>query len=302
MRTQRAVVAATGVALALVVAACGGGDDRRGHRRDAGAGGTDESAEPAPEDSESEPAAGGGAEGGTVGVILPDTASSARWESADRPFLQEAFDAAGMTADIQNANGDTAAFQTIADGMINAGVDALLIVNLDSETGTAVISDAAAAGIPVIDYDRLTARRRRRLLRVLRQRGRRHHHRRGPGDLPAGRGHDRGRRRPPERLADRQQRHAVQAGLPGRHRGRRVRHRRRPGRAGLGQHPGGHDLRADLHQHRRRASSVSRRPTTASAARRSPSSSATSSPARSRSPARTPPTRACSASCSAPSA
>ncbi|MEO5610893.1 MAG: sugar ABC transporter substrate-binding protein, partial [Ornithinibacter sp.] len=28
---------------------------------------------------------------GKVGVILPDTASSARWETADRPFLEEAF-------------------------------------------------------------------------------------------------------------------------------------------------------------------------------------------------------------------
>lgn len=154
MRTHRAAVAATGVALALVVAACGDGgttepDDAASV--DAGAGAESE----APADEETTEA-GGSAEGGTVGVILPDSASSARWETADRPFLQEAFEAAGVTADIQNANGDTAAFQTIADGMINAGVDALLIVNLDSETGTAVIADAAAAGIPVIDYDRLT--------------------------------------------------------------------------------------------------------------------------------------------------
>ena len=153
MRTPRAVVAATGVAFALVVAACGGGETATGtDTADAGAGGAEESAEAAP----AEPTDGGGEEGGTVGVILPDSASSARWETADRPFLQEAFEAAGITADIQNANGDKAAFQTIADGMINAGVDALLIVNLDSETGTAVIADAAAAGIPVIDYDRLT--------------------------------------------------------------------------------------------------------------------------------------------------
>jgi D-xylose transport system substrate-binding protein len=146
MKRSRAVVAATGVALALVVAACGdSGTDTTDGATDAGGAGTDEETED-----------GGSAEGGSVGVILPDSASSARWETADRVFLQEAFDAAGIEADIQNAQGDTAQFQTIADGMINAGVDALLIVNLDSETGTAVISDAAAAGIPVIDYDRLT--------------------------------------------------------------------------------------------------------------------------------------------------
>jgi len=43
-----------------------------------------------------------------VGVILPDAASSNRWETADRGFLQAAFDAAGVKVDIQNANGDKA--------------------------------------------------------------------------------------------------------------------------------------------------------------------------------------------------
>jgi D-xylose transport system substrate-binding protein len=101
-------------------------------------------------------AASSAAAGGKIGVILPDTASSARWETADRTFLGEAFKAAGVDADIQNAGGDKQKFQTLADGFISQGVKALLIVNLDSETGTAVIKKATAAGIPVIDYDRLT--------------------------------------------------------------------------------------------------------------------------------------------------
>jgi D-xylose transport system substrate-binding protein len=89
-------------------------------------------------------------------VILPDAASSARWETADRPFLEEAFTAAGVEYDIQNANGDKAAFATIAEGMLASGCGALLIVNLDSPSAAAVIEKAAAAGVPVIDYDRLT--------------------------------------------------------------------------------------------------------------------------------------------------
>jgi len=93
---------------------------------------------------------------GKVGVILPDSASSARWEGNDRPFLKEAFDKAGIESDIQNAGGDKAKFQTIADGMISAGVKVLLIVNLDSPSGAAVVKKATDAGIPVIDYDRLT--------------------------------------------------------------------------------------------------------------------------------------------------
>ncbi len=31
-----------------------------------------------------------------VGVILPDSKSSARWETADRKYLQAAFEAAGV--------------------------------------------------------------------------------------------------------------------------------------------------------------------------------------------------------------
>jgi D-xylose transport system substrate-binding protein len=133
-RTHLSVLAAV-VTGGLVLAGCGSDDsDNDGTTADGATG------EDAP----------------TVGVILPDSASSARWETADRRFLQEAFDAAGVNADIQNAEGNTSTFQTIADGMINAGVDALLIVNLDSETGGAVIGRASAAGIPTIDYDRLT--------------------------------------------------------------------------------------------------------------------------------------------------
>ena len=97
-----------------------------------------------------------GSADGFVGVILPDAASSARWETADRGFLQAAFDAAGVKADIQNANGDKAAFQTIADQMLSAGAKVLILVNLDSESAKAVQDKAAAQGVPTIDYDRLT--------------------------------------------------------------------------------------------------------------------------------------------------
>lgn len=93
---------------------------------------------------------------GKVGVILPDSKSSARWETADRKFLEEAFKAAGVDSDIQNAQNDKNAFQTIADQMITNGATVLMIVNLDSGTGKTVIDKARAQGVPTIDYDRLT--------------------------------------------------------------------------------------------------------------------------------------------------
>jgi D-xylose transport system substrate-binding protein len=91
-----------------------------------------------------------------VGVILPDSKSSARWETADRKFLGEAFKAAGVDYDIQNAQGDKTQFQTIADQMISSGVNVLVIVNLDSGTGKAVLDKAKSQGVATIDYDRLT--------------------------------------------------------------------------------------------------------------------------------------------------
>ena len=71
------------------------------------------------------------AAGAQVGVILPDAASSARWETADRPFLKAAFKKAGVTVDIQNANGDKAKFATIADQMLAKGVKVLIMAGLD---------------------------------------------------------------------------------------------------------------------------------------------------------------------------
>jgi D-xylose transport system substrate-binding protein len=132
MRKGMFALAAVGLLAVGGVAACGGGDN--------GSSGS----------------SGGGSSAGKVGVILPDTKSSQRWGTDDPKFLKQAFDAAGVPVDIQNAQGDKQAFQTIADGMISSGVKVLMIVNLDSGTGKAVLDKAKAAGIATIDYDRLT--------------------------------------------------------------------------------------------------------------------------------------------------
>ena len=93
---------------------------------------------------------------GKIGVILPDTESSVRWESADRPALEAAFEEAGVEYEIQNAEGDAEKMTTIADSMIGNGVTVLAIVNLDSESGAAIQEKAKSQGVATIDYDRLT--------------------------------------------------------------------------------------------------------------------------------------------------
>jgi len=133
MRSKVLGLIAAVAALTLILAACGGNDDNGGGS-----------------------ASGGGGKTPKVGVILPDTKSSARWETADKPLLEQAFKAAGVEYDIQNAQGDKTQFQTIADQMITNGANVLMIVNLDSGTGKAVLDKAKSQGVATIDYDRLT--------------------------------------------------------------------------------------------------------------------------------------------------
>jgi len=138
MRLRSSALLATTLSAVLLTSACGGGSDSGDSGSGSGGGGDTATAE------------------GKVGIILPDTESSVRWESADRPFLQKAFDDAGIEVDIQNAQGDASRMQTIADQMITEGVTVLAIVNLDSDSGAAIQAKAAQQGVATIDYDRLT--------------------------------------------------------------------------------------------------------------------------------------------------
>ena len=92
---------------------------------------------------------------GKVGVILPDTTSSTRYELYDKPLLTKALTDAGIDADVQNAQGDKNKFASIAQSMIGQGVDVLIIDSIDAASGAGVEAEAAAAGVDVIDYDRV---------------------------------------------------------------------------------------------------------------------------------------------------
>ena len=93
---------------------------------------------------------------GSIAVLLPDSASSARWEADDRRFFAQAFDAAGVTYSIVNAEGDPTVQFSQAEQAITNGAKVLLLVNLDSGSGASIIQLARDAGVAIIDYDRLT--------------------------------------------------------------------------------------------------------------------------------------------------
>src|SRR5215208_1305163 len=130
------LIATLATGCALVVAGCGGDDDNSG--------------------SSSSSGGGGGEKPGKVAVLLPDSKSSVRWETVDRPFLKQAFDAAGVENEIQNAEGDKSTQQQQAEQAITNGAKVLLLVNLDSGSGAAIAANAKSQDVKVIDYDRLT--------------------------------------------------------------------------------------------------------------------------------------------------
>jgi ABC-type xylose transport system, periplasmic component len=96
---------------------------------------------------------------GLVGVILPDTTTSARYTSYDLPYLTQAFTAAGYAATdfkIDNAAGTTTTELALAQAQIAAGAKVLLVDPLDSQTGKQIQAAAAQAGVTMISYDRAT--------------------------------------------------------------------------------------------------------------------------------------------------
>lgn len=129
MRTTSLVSAAAvaGVS-ALLLAACAGGD--------------------AGDDT-----GDGGEAAARACVILPDAASSPRWENFDRRYLQEGLEGAGFDTDIQNAQGDVNQYATIADQQLSQGCGVMLLVDYNG-AGAAVAEQAKSEGIPVIAYDR----------------------------------------------------------------------------------------------------------------------------------------------------
>ena len=96
---------------------------------------------------------GGGDAAGRACVILPDAASSPRWENFDRKYLQEGLEGAGFEVDIQNAQGDVNKYSTIADQQLTQGCGVMLLVDYQG-AAEAVATKAKAEGIPVIAYDR----------------------------------------------------------------------------------------------------------------------------------------------------
>src|SRR5438477_4191759 len=92
--------------------------------------------------------------GGSVCILLPDTATSVRWVHYDTPALKAAFKAAGVTAQFFNANNDAQTQTSQANQCLGAGAKVIIEVALDAGSASAIEKQAKAKGVPSIVYDR----------------------------------------------------------------------------------------------------------------------------------------------------
>ena len=92
-----------------------------------------------------------------VGVLLPETATSARWDNNDRPALQADIPAqlSGATVLYNNAQGSADTQQTQAQADLTNGACILVLAPVDSVKAASIVAAAKAKGVPVISYDRL---------------------------------------------------------------------------------------------------------------------------------------------------
>ncbi|WP_291396912.1 multiple monosaccharide ABC transporter substrate-binding protein [Devosia sp.] len=90
---------------------------------------------------------------GAIGIAMP-TKSSLRWIS-DGDSLKAALEGKGYSVDLQYAEDDIPNQLAQIENMVTKGVKALVIASIDGTTLSAVLQQAADAGIKVIAYDRL---------------------------------------------------------------------------------------------------------------------------------------------------
>jgi D-xylose transport system substrate-binding protein len=92
-----------------------------------------------------------------VGILLPESDSSARYEAYDRPLLEKEIKAAipGVMLQYSNANNNAATQQNQAEAALTKGACILVIDPNDSEQAAVIVQQAKNSGVPVIAYDRL---------------------------------------------------------------------------------------------------------------------------------------------------
>lgn len=92
-----------------------------------------------------------------VGVLLPESDSSARYEAYDRPLLEKEIKAVipDVTIQYANANNNAETQQNQAEAVLTKGACILVVDPQDADKASVIVQKAKASQVPVISYDRL---------------------------------------------------------------------------------------------------------------------------------------------------
>lgn len=92
-----------------------------------------------------------------IAFLMPETNSSPRWESQDRPDFIAAVKKLDPNATVlySNAQGSQATEQQQAESALTNGAKVLVLTPVDGVAAASIVAEAAKAGVPVISYDRL---------------------------------------------------------------------------------------------------------------------------------------------------
>jgi D-xylose transport system substrate-binding protein len=99
---------------------------------------------------------GGGGDAPVIALLLPESKTT-RYEAKDRPLFEAAVATACGDCRVlySNADQDAAKQQQQAEAAITNGADVLVISAVDVSAAAATVVSANAAGVPVVDYERL---------------------------------------------------------------------------------------------------------------------------------------------------
>src|SRR6266567_2853884 len=93
-----------------------------------------------------------------VGILLPETSTSPRWDSKDRPALIQDITTAlgtGGHVDYNNAEASDATQLSQAEADLTKGDCILVVAPHDAASAASIVAKAKAQQVPVISYDRL---------------------------------------------------------------------------------------------------------------------------------------------------
>lgn len=135
------------VMLSILISACGSANTGTG-----GTSGTNGSSTPA-----ASSANGKGCK--KIGVSLPETNTSFRWDRYDRPELVSNISSQlGISQSdilVNNAQGSAQTQQQQAEAMLSQGACILVVAPADSTSAAAIVTEAKNQHVPVIAYDRM---------------------------------------------------------------------------------------------------------------------------------------------------